>query len=143
MSILWYLCPLTGSCSVDVLTSCPWLFVYCSRLFSRWIIRLTSSSNLLKKRSSCPTPNAKLAVLESWKVIWLMFYTFFLSYKQNIKKLVLSLIRPSIVHSPVQSIKYKVNREWSLLTSFSCFLLKFSAKRKHNAVTSYKKIYAM
>lgn len=57
---------LTGSCSVEVLTSCPWLLAYCSRLFSCWMIRLTSSSSLLKKRSSCPTPNARLAALASW-----------------------------------------------------------------------------
>lgn len=58
--------PLTGSCSVEVLTSCPWLLAYCSRLFSCWIILLTSSSSLLKKRSSCPTPSAGLATLVSW-----------------------------------------------------------------------------
>ncbi len=63
---------LTGSCSVEVLTSCPWLLAYCSRLFSCWIIRWTSSSSLLKKRSSCPTPNATLAALASWMGITTM-----------------------------------------------------------------------
>lgn len=57
---------LTSSCSVQVLTSWLWLLEYWSRLFSCWMIRLTSFSSLLKKRSSCPAPNAVLAVLESW-----------------------------------------------------------------------------
>lgn len=57
---------LTRSCSVEVLISWPWLPAYCSRLLSCWTIRVTSSSTLLKKRSSWPTPRASWA-RGSWR----------------------------------------------------------------------------